>query len=222
MYEGTCYHIYNRSVGTEKLFKTNEDYNRFLTKYKTYLDIYLETYAYCLVPNHFHLLVKCKPVTDKIRRFIKHEKTIKAQAYLAGEIVYNDFIVSQFKRFFNSHAKKFNVLHSRHGTLFQRKFKRISIKNTEHFKFILLYIHHNVLHHRLGKNYDSWNYSSFTSYLNMDSSFISPQDVYKLFSSERDTDIIEFLKFHENNRAEISLYPNLKKIKEKAIDYDDI
>ncbi len=52
------YHIYNRAVGDEKLFKTPDDYFYFLEKLKRYILPVAEVYVYCLLPNHFHLLIK--------------------------------------------------------------------------------------------------------------------------------------------------------------------
>ncbi len=54
----TFYHIYNRGNNGENLFYRPENYGYFLQKFDHYLSGYLELYAYCLLPNHFHLLVR--------------------------------------------------------------------------------------------------------------------------------------------------------------------
>lgn len=54
------YHIYNHAVGTENLFKSHENYLFFLNKYDQHLSTVFKTLAYCLMPNHFHLLVQVK------------------------------------------------------------------------------------------------------------------------------------------------------------------
>lgn len=56
-YQKCYYHIFNRGNNCENLFYTLENYNYFLRKYDYYLNDFIETYAYCLLPIHFHLLI---------------------------------------------------------------------------------------------------------------------------------------------------------------------
>ncbi len=60
--EGT-YPIYNRGVNGDIIFHTQENYRYFLQKLAEYIGNYTDIYAYCLMRNHFHLLLKVK---DKI------------------------------------------------------------------------------------------------------------------------------------------------------------
>ncbi|MCX2678996.1 hypothetical protein OOZ15_03500 [Galbibacter sp. EGI 63066] len=57
--EGT-YHIYNRANGSEQLFLSDENYWYFLRKYDEYINPVADTFCYCLMPNHFHFLVRVK------------------------------------------------------------------------------------------------------------------------------------------------------------------
>ena len=71
LYENGYYHIYNRGNNGENIFCKHENYLYFLKQYNHYLGDYLDTFAYCLLPNHFHLLVRVKekeqfPQTDAI------------------------------------------------------------------------------------------------------------------------------------------------------------
>jgi len=60
---GYFYHIYNRAnTNTDKLFYQEKNYAYFLEKFDQYLSDYLEVWAYCLIPNHFHFLVKVKNI----------------------------------------------------------------------------------------------------------------------------------------------------------------
>jgi len=52
-----CYHIYNHAVGNENLFRCDENYRYFLKKYAEHISPIADTFAYCLMPNHFHLSV---------------------------------------------------------------------------------------------------------------------------------------------------------------------
>lgn len=61
--EGGCYyHIYNRGINSTNLFRESQNYEFFLRKYALYLTDYVDTYAYCLLKNHFHLLIRVKDI----------------------------------------------------------------------------------------------------------------------------------------------------------------
>ena len=62
MQSGHFYHIFNRTNNKEPLFRSAADRRFFLLKYKQYLSPYLHTFAYCLLGNHFHLLVQVKDI----------------------------------------------------------------------------------------------------------------------------------------------------------------
>lgn len=57
---GQYYHIFNRGNGGEKLFREDRNYPYFLGLCAKYVEPVTETYAYCLMPNHFHFLVRIK------------------------------------------------------------------------------------------------------------------------------------------------------------------
>src|ERR1035438_10627160 len=54
------YHVYNRSVDQKPMFTQVRNYEYFLEKMNLYLTPFLDVYAYCLMNNHFHLLIKVK------------------------------------------------------------------------------------------------------------------------------------------------------------------
>jgi REP element-mobilizing transposase RayT len=66
------YHIWTHANGNENLFRTHENYIHFLEKYKKYLLPILDTYAYCLMPNHIHLTVRIKR-EEEILMFLKEK-----------------------------------------------------------------------------------------------------------------------------------------------------
>ncbi|MBK7873636.1 MAG: hypothetical protein IPJ74_24705 [Saprospiraceae bacterium] len=58
------YHVFNHVVGHEYLFRQNDNYVYFLQKYSQYMHPLWDTYAYCLMPNHFHFLIKVKSLSE--------------------------------------------------------------------------------------------------------------------------------------------------------------
>ena len=54
------YHIFNHANGFENIFRIEANFNYFLEKYRLYISPIAETYAYCLMPNHFHLVVRIR------------------------------------------------------------------------------------------------------------------------------------------------------------------
>ena len=64
MEAGNFYHIYNHANGSENLFRNDENYNFFLRKWSQHIEPIADSYAYCLMPNHFHFLVRIKDEED--------------------------------------------------------------------------------------------------------------------------------------------------------------
>lgn len=95
---GVTYHIYNRSVGNDNLFFQEGNYSYFIEKWKEYLP-YLDVYAYCLMPNHFHFLAQAKSMeVEALQSHINRQCTVKSEAFLAGKIVYSEYLEDQIKR----------------------------------------------------------------------------------------------------------------------------
>ena len=159
-----CYHIYNRAIGHENLFLKPAHYDFFLSRWEKYLLPYFSIYAYCLMPNHFHLLAKAKPLDEQVLADIQNHPSKKAQAFIRNEVDIEAFYSELFKSLFTSYTGAFNKEQERHGSLFQQKYKRLAIGDNKHFLAVLHYIHHNPIHHRFRKNYEDWNYSSYNEY----------------------------------------------------------
>jgi hypothetical protein len=62
---GRYYHIYNRGNNRENLFIEERNYHHFLRLYARYVAPVADTYAYCLLRKHFHLLVRVKAATEQ-------------------------------------------------------------------------------------------------------------------------------------------------------------
>ena len=61
---GHTYHIYNRGNNRGRIFFELENYDYFMRLYKKYIAAVAELFAYCLLPNHFHLLLSIKDQGD--------------------------------------------------------------------------------------------------------------------------------------------------------------
>ena len=194
--ENTCYHIYNRSVGDTDIFLEDACCERFLSRYRGLLGQYVNTYAYTLMSNHFHLIVQCKPVNELLLEHAAMEGTTKGLAFTRGELSYNDFLADQFKRLFNGFSTYFNKQNDRHGSLLQRKFKRIRARNVDHLRYLLWYTHHNCVHHRVQRDYADHKHSSYHDYSAEHSDWLKIKPILRLFEGGK----AGFLKFHEANK----------------------
>jgi len=147
---GLTYHIYNHANSNENIFREEKNYPFFLQKYEKHISPIAETYAYCLMPNHFHLLLK-----------IKDEQTINLQGFKNLE----GFVSRQFSNFFNSYSKSYNKTYNRKGSLFNPRFKRKVITSDEQFQSAFLYIHLNPVKHGFTNNEEDWKWSSLHKYI---------------------------------------------------------
>lgn len=180
---GETYHIFNKAVGGELLFKTNSDYKYFLIKLERFLSPVARIYAYCLIPNHFHLLLKIKEPNDI------------ARLNIISEDFYSKYLTQVFGNFFNSYSKSFNKIHGRSGRLFIQPFKRILVEDEDYFIWLVNYIHRNPVHHDLVNELSDWNYSSFNSIVSNKKSFLDRDEVISFFDSIQD-----FVLYHEENK----------------------
>jgi len=177
---GETYHIYNKTVGNELMFKTENDYQYFLNKLTRFILPISNIYAYCLIPNHFHLLLG-----------IKEMDTISNLLHIENE----NSILRKFTNFFISYSKSFNKAHRRQGRLLLQSFKRILVEDGDYFTSLINYIHRNPIHHGIVTNYMDWKYSSYNAFLSDYKTNIDKAEVLAYFDSLED-----FVTFHEENK----------------------
>ncbi len=186
---GETYHLFNRSVDHLPIFTHKRDcqraietlefylyknsplrfshYDRLAAPEKTKLCLslhrspkQLDIYAFCLMPNHIHLLAK-EETPNGIATFMRH--------------------------FQNSFARYHNTKYKRHGAVFQAMFKAVRIENNEQFLHVQRYIHLNPLTSYLLKNekeLTQFPWSSYQSYLHERvSPFVNTNPILEQFSS---------------------------------------
>jgi putative transposase len=134
---GAYYHIYNRGNNRENLFAEARNYAYFLDLYVRHIEPIAETFAYCLMKNHFHLLVRVKDSSDGVEPS------------------------RCFSNLFNAYARAFNRGYGRTGALFQRPFSRIEVTNDRYFATLVIYIHRNPQKHGFVADFRDWPYSSY-------------------------------------------------------------
>ena len=176
LYEGNFYHIFNKGNNSDNLFYQQRNYKYFLIQYNKYLSDYLDTYAYCLLPNHFHLLVRVKNKDEKDNWNLKKGKKILTET---------DVIVSElFRRFFTSYAKSINKQEKRHGSLFIKNFKRKKVSSTNYFANLVYYIHRNPEQHGIYDDYKFYPWSSYERILINKPTKLQKQAVLNWFTNK--------------------------------------
>jgi putative transposase len=121
------YHIFNRAIGDEKMFRSNENYFYFLNKMKYHILSVCDVYTYSLLPNHFHLLVKIKDEQTLIGLFQK--KKNRMPDLISGEL--SQMVTQQFSNWFNGYTKAFNKMYDRKGSLFMDFMKRSLVEDMQ-------------------------------------------------------------------------------------------
>jgi putative transposase len=166
-YNGCFYHIYNRSVDKKPMFKNDGNYEFFLNKYFGYLSPVLDTYAYCLLGNHFHLLVRIHDNIPTDLTTFKKLSNLSTKSTTSSSLLKttHNIVSHQFRKFFQSYAMAFNKQQSRTGTLFQTPFKRALVDSDQYFTRLVYYIHANPQLHGLIDDFTQWNWSSYQQIL---------------------------------------------------------
>ena len=159
---GQFYHIYNHGVGERDLFREPDNYEYFLGLYDKYISPIAETYAWCLMPNHFHLLIRIKEEegigyykklnSDRSSDSVRFQTTTDLSEFgEPGRVDVNNLkrpIPSKhFSHLFNAYSKYINTRYETRGALFERPFKRKLIDNKDYLRQVILYIHNNPVHH---------------------------------------------------------------------------
>jgi len=154
--EGEVYHIYNRGNNGQRIFFKEENYIFFLKKMRKELPAHCEILAYCLMPNHFHLmaLVKKSDSSD-----LQSNKTKSSLQSAVGVLL-------------RSYTRAIQNQENFQGSLFQQKTKaqllnKSSGNGLNHPAICMHYIHQNPKRAGLTTNLEEWQYSSFNDYANL-------------------------------------------------------
>ncbi len=183
--EGNIYHIYNRTNNKELLFKSDENRRFFLQRFTHYLSPYLDTYCWCLLPNHFHFLIRIKTEVE-IKDWLHKQEILKPaeKIYLAGKESSTLLLEKAFQQFFTSYSMAFNKMYDRAGNLFHRPFKRIEVNKESHFTQAIVYIHANPLKHKLVDDFTMYHWSSWKSVISEASTQLLRNELIEWFGNK--------------------------------------
>ena len=209
----SSYHIFNHANGFENIFTEDENYRFFLDKYKEYITPIAETYAYCLLPNHFHLVVRIRKrevIEDIIRN--KNSTSINnnfSKVWNFGKVSSSSsssssssidnkeiekFLSKQFSNLFSSYTQSFNKVYKRMGSLFIKNFKREAILDKKHFFNVVIYTHRNPIHHGFCTAFTDWGYSSYSETIEQKSKIVEVDKLIKIFGSKQ-----QLIELHQSN-----------------------
>jgi len=182
---GKFYHVYNRGINGEDIFREYVNYLYFLRLYHKYIDPIGDTYAYCLLKNHFHFLIR---IFDPDRVPYPYVKVTDPSL--------------AFSHMFNSYAQSFNKMFERTGGLFQTPFKRKLIEDEEYFRQIIYYIHNNPVKHGFSDSMNDYPWSSFQTLISLKGSRENDSPLVGFFDSKMD-----FIRFHSQTQEAPEIVP---------------
>lgn len=163
---GQCYHIYNRGNAREKIFRDSDDYRLFLLRLRQnikpngnegrfFRPLPLGAFsliAYCLMPNHFHLLIR--------------QNQDISTSVLMGKVC-------------TSYSKCFNKKYDRVGHIFQDQFKQRVIEDNEYLMWLSAYIHLNPAESEIVQNAFEYPWSSAEAFCASKNNELVEADIIK-------------------------------------------
>lgn len=207
-----CYHIFNHANGFENIFLEDKNFWYFIEKYEEYICPIAETYAFCLMPNHFHLIIRIRK-KEVIEELIRKKKCFSDSSLLVDphfpKVSFNfgkvaggvdakiekteieKYLSKQFSNLFSSYTQSFNKMYKRRGSLFIKNFKREAILDKEYFLNAIVYTHRNPIHHGFCKRFSDWSYSSYSEIKERKSDIILFEKLFKVFGG-----YTEYIDFH--------------------------
>ncbi|THH40001.1 transposase [Neolewinella litorea] len=154
------FHLYNRANDRQTLFTSDRHYSFFLRKVITNFDGIAHLLGYCIMPNHFHLLIAPK---DPVEDYLLFSDKVMPRLPTDG-------VSDAVKRTLMGFTKAYNRENGLTGSRFQQRTKSKHHYNPFHRG--LRYVHFNPVEAQLVDHPSEWGYSSFNEYAGL----IDPQD----------------------------------------------
>lgn len=139
--ENEYFHVYNRGNNYEDIFFEENNYYFFLSRLNKYFLDQIDLVAFCLMPNHYHLLVKINET---------------------------GFLEKGMQKFSLSYVKAINKKYGKIGHLFQSRYKSKLIPGNDYLLHLSRYIHLNPVRANLVKKPENWRHSSYRHYIGLE------------------------------------------------------
>lgn len=171
------YHIMLRGINRQNILEDDKDKERLFLTIKRYKEISkYEIYAYCIMSNHIHILIK--------------------------EV--DESISDTIKRISSSFVFWYNNKYERCGHLFQERFKSEVVENDKYFLTVLRYIHQNPVKAKIAKDISRYKWSSYGEYIG-EADIINPDFALDMFSNCRKRAMELFCDFNNQKNNDICL-----------------
>ncbi len=179
------YHIYNQGNNNQRLFRSHEDYLLFLRMIRISILPFSELLAWCLMPNHFHLMAY---TDDRLNTMVKQ----------GGLIL--DPLTNGLRKLLSGYTRIYNKRYRRSGSLFRQKTKENCLSQNDEFRNVNVrdyyfncfnYIHQNPVRAGLVYNLEDWEYSSYKDYALLRNGTLCNKELAKKFCGYEPSTFIE-------------------------------
>jgi len=201
----TYYHIYNRGNNRENLFVEERNYPYFMKLYTRHILPVAETFAYCLMPNHFHFLIRTR--SEEEQRDYQFGSISKNRSISKSGIKSLSLKSSidprqpsrAFNNMFIAYTRAFNRATGRTGVLFERPFHRKPVTKDAYFHFLVVYIHKNPEKHGFVGDFREWKWSSYTALHSNQITHLAREAVFDWFGNLETFDDYHMRSFEEGD-----------------------
>jgi len=171
--ESGIYHIFNRGCNRNPIFYTDENYRYLTEKISTTVERFgVDVIAYCLMPNHYHLLVQQN----------------------------SEVPISKWLQYiFNGYSQAINKQEGRTGTLFEGRPKHILIDSDEYLLDVIAYIHFNPVAAGLTSKPVKWEFSNCLEWLGKRESMLISNHIIESFISR--SEYADFLNYYSETKS---------------------
>ncbi len=177
------YHIVNHAVGSENLFRADENYRYFLQRYTHYMPSVCSTLCYCMMPNHIHFLIQTHS-EEKLEQHVKFK----------GD--FHKLVMQHLSNLLNAYTKAYSKKYDRKGALWLDYTRRFRIDTNDYLTAVIDYIHQNPIKHGFATDIEDWKHSSYLSHLSQKPTLLGRAAVLEWFGG-----IEGYVKFHADSTA---------------------
>ena len=206
---GQYYHLFNRGVNRTDIFPEERNFWYFMQLYTKHLAPLVDTFAYCLMRNHFHYLVRIRASRRELNPrglgdpagLCTHSRDLRGLQDPVGlRSIDRRMVVQAVSNWLNAYAKAINKAYERTGPLFEHRLGRRAITSDRYFATLVQYIHYNPQKHGFEKDYRNWFYSSYRALLSDSYTLIERDEVLGWFGGRE-----ALREFHSSPADDIAI-----------------